>query len=59
VTAYHDNSAANRENPDPSAFVGWGNRTVDEMNIGWVDYYTITEEEYAAIQRDQRRPTNE
>ena len=49
VTAYHDNSSANKENPDPNAFVGWGDRTVDEMNIGWVDYYTITDEEYAAI----------
>jgi hypothetical protein len=59
VTAYHDNSAANKENPDPSAFVGWGNRTVDEMNIGWVDYYTITEEEYAALQREQPHASNE
>jgi len=49
VTAYHDNSAANKENPDPSAFVGWGDRTVDEMNIGWVDYYTISDQEYDAL----------
>ena len=55
VTAYHDNSPANRENPDPSAFVGWGDRTVDEMNIGWVDYYTITDEEYAAIEKNRTR----
>jgi mono/diheme cytochrome c family protein len=55
VTAYHDNSSANKENPDPSAFVGWGDRTVDEMNIGWVDYYTITDDEYAAIQREAPR----
>jgi hypothetical protein len=49
VTAYHDNSAANKENPDPTAFVGWGDRTVDEMNIGNVDYYYLTDEEYAAL----------
>jgi mono/diheme cytochrome c family protein len=55
VTAYHDNSSANKENPDPNAFVGWGNRTVDEMNIGWVDYYTITDEEYAAIEKNRIR----
>ena len=59
VTAYHDNSAANKENPDPSAFVAWGNRAVDEMNIGWVDYYTISEEEYAALQHEGRRNGNE
>jgi hypothetical protein len=51
--AYHDNSPANKENPDPSAFVGWGDRTVDEMNIGWLDFYYIGDEEYAALQKDK------
>jgi hypothetical protein len=49
MTAYHDNSPANRENPDPTAFVGWGDRTVDEMNIGWIDFYYITDQEYASL----------
>jgi hypothetical protein len=59
VTAYHDNSAANRENPDPTAFVGWGDRTVDEMNIGWVDFYYISDQEYAELlkQKDDRSRT--
>jgi hypothetical protein len=51
--AYHDNSAANKENPDPTAFVGWGDRTVDEMNIGWLDFYYVSDEEFAAIQKEQ------
>ena len=50
VTAYHDNSAANRVNPDPTAAVGWGDRTIDEMNIGWLDYFYIPEDEFAALQ---------
>ena len=50
VTAYHDNSAGNRVNPDPTAAVGWGQRTVDEMNIGWLDYFYILEDEYVALQ---------
>ena len=49
VTAYHDNSAANRVNPDPTAAIGYGQRTVDEMNIGWIDYFYIAEDEYAAL----------
>ncbi len=57
VTAYHDNSAANRENPDPTAFVGWGDRTVDEMNIGWIDFYYITDQEYADLMRPSRGPS--
>ena len=53
VTAYHDNSAANRVNPDPDAAVGWGQRTIDEMNIGWLDYFHISEEEYAGLQAEE------
>jgi len=50
MTAWHDNSTGNKENPDPSAFVGWGNRTVDEMNIGWLDFYYISDQEYTDYQ---------
>jgi hypothetical protein len=50
--AYHDNSPANKENPDPTAFVGWGDRTVDEMNIGWLDFYYISDEEFVALQKE-------
>jgi mono/diheme cytochrome c family protein len=57
VTAYHDNSAGNKENPDPSAFVGWGARTVDEMNIGWLDFYYITDQEYTEYQQQQASRT--
>jgi hypothetical protein len=53
MTAYHDNSAGNKENPDPTAFVGWGDRTVDEMNIGWLDFYYISDQEYAELQKQK------
>jgi mono/diheme cytochrome c family protein len=59
TTAYHDNSTGNKENPDPNAFVGWGDRTVDEMNIGWLDFYYVTDQEYAELQQSKRtRATN-
>ena len=59
MTAYHDNSPANKENPDPMAFVGWGDRTIDEMNIGWLDFYYISDQEYADLQKrkDDRSKT--
>ena len=31
ITAWHDNTAANKANPDPNVWVGYGDRTVDEM----------------------------
>jgi hypothetical protein len=31
ATATYDNTSANRNNPDPNQWVGWGNRAIDEM----------------------------
>ena len=36
-TAWHDNTSANPNNPDYRQWVGWGDRTVDEMAHVWVD----------------------
>jgi hypothetical protein len=46
VTAWHDNTTANKHNPDPDQWVGWGDRTVDEMAHAWVNVTYITEEDY-------------
>jgi len=46
VTAWHDNSTANRENPDPRQWVGNGSRTVDEMAHAWVDVTYLDQDEY-------------
>jgi hypothetical protein len=35
--AHFDNSAGNPDNPDPEAIVRFGEPTVDEMMIGWMD----------------------
>lgn len=36
--AVYDNSAANPQNPDPGQDVSWGERTADEMMIGFFEY---------------------
>ena len=46
VTAWHDNTANNPNNPDPNQWVGWGDRTVDEMAHAWVNVTYISEEDY-------------
>ena len=48
VTSWHDNTAANRANPDPNVWVGYGDRTVDEMAHAWVNVTYFTDEEYEA-----------
>jgi hypothetical protein len=46
VTAWHDNTASNPNNPDPQQWVGWGDRTVDEMAHAWVNVTYISEQDY-------------
>ncbi|HWF10369.1 MAG TPA: hypothetical protein VG297_18000 [Bryobacteraceae bacterium] len=48
VTATYDNTTANPNNPDPDQWVGFGDRTVDEMGHAWMNVTYISDEEYAA-----------
>jgi hypothetical protein len=46
ITAWHDNTTAKASNPDPNQWVGWGDRTVDEMAHAWVNITYISEEDF-------------
>jgi hypothetical protein len=48
VVAVHDNTRGNKNNPDPDQWVGWGDRTVDEMAHAWVNVTYLTDEDYHA-----------
>jgi peroxiredoxin len=38
-TAHFDNSTKNKNNPDATKPVSWGDQTWEEMMIGWIDFY--------------------
>jgi hypothetical protein len=46
VIAWLDNTAGNKYNPDPNQWVGWGNRTIDEMASAWLNVIYLSEEDY-------------
>ncbi|MFQ5704176.1 MAG: hypothetical protein ACE5HT_09150 [Gemmatimonadales bacterium] len=46
ITAWHDNTDKNPNNPDPAQWVGWGDRTVDEMAHAWIDVTYLEQEEF-------------
>jgi hypothetical protein len=48
ITSWYDNTAANRNNPDPNQWVGFGDRTVDEMGHAWVNISYMSDEDYRA-----------
>ena len=49
VTAFYDNTKANKNNPDPNQWVGYGDRTVDEMAHAWMNVYYLSDAEYQRI----------
>jgi hypothetical protein len=55
VTTIHDNTAANKNNPDPRQWVVWGDRTVDEMAHLNQQLIYITEEDYQRIVEERRK----
>jgi hypothetical protein len=46
VTAWHDNTRNNPSNPDPDQWVGYGDRTVDEMAHAWMNVTYVSDEDY-------------
>jgi hypothetical protein len=46
VSAYYDNTKANKNNPDPDQWVGYGDRTVDEMAHAWMNVVYLSDAEY-------------
>ncbi|HTA40801.1 MAG TPA: cytochrome c [Bryobacteraceae bacterium] len=55
ITAWHDNTSNNPNNPDPNQWVGWGDRTVDEMAHAWVNVTYLSDDEYKQW-LDQHKP---
>ena len=55
VVAWHDNTTANKNNPDPNQWVGDGDRTVDEMAHAWVNVTYITDDEYKAWAAEHKK----
>ena len=54
VSAWYDNTKANKDNPDPEQWVGYGDRTVDEMAHAWMNVVYLNDDEYKAL-LDERK----
>ena len=54
VSAWYDNTAANKDNPDPEQWVGYGDRTVDEMAHAWMNVVYYTDDEYKALVAERK-----
>jgi hypothetical protein len=56
VITWHDNTSANKWNPDPRNWVGYGQRSSDDMAFAHISWYTLTDDEFkqAVAERQQK-----
>jgi hypothetical protein len=57
VTAFHDNTVANKLNPDATQWVGWGERSFDEMYHAHMRVIDLSEEEYQQAVEQRKKQT--
>ena len=55
IKAWHDNTAANRANPDSTQWIGWGQRSFDDMYHAHVNVTYLTQEDYDKIVADRKK----
>jgi len=57
VTAWYDNTKANKNNPDSDQWVGYGDRTVDEMAHAWMNVTYLNDQEYKDLLAERKAKT--
>jgi mono/diheme cytochrome c family protein len=57
VSAWYDNTRANKNNPDPDQWVGYGDRTVDEMAHAWMNVVYFNDAEYKELLAERKAKT--
>jgi hypothetical protein len=50
----HDNTSANRRNPDPAMWVGFGERSVDDMLQVWLDIVYLDDAEFSRLVEERK-----
>jgi hypothetical protein len=55
IKAWHDNTATNKANPDPTQWIGWGQRSFDDMYHAHVNVTYLTQEDYDKIISERKK----
>jgi hypothetical protein len=54
IIGIHDNTPANRRNPDPAMWAGFGERSVDDMLQLWINLVYLEEAEYQRLVEERQ-----
>jgi len=53
LISWHNNSESNPWANDPDNWVGWGNRSTDEMAFAHISFYELSDEDYEAAVKER------
>lgn len=61
VISWHDNSKGNKWAADPRNWVGWGNRSTDDMSFAHISWFALSDDEYQQQLKERLavRPTHD
>ena len=54
LISIHDNTVTNRRNPDPTVWVGWGQRSIDDMAAAHIGVQYLADEDYERMVAERR-----
>jgi hypothetical protein len=55
VMSWHDNTAKNKSAPDADNWIGFGQRSTDDMSFCWVSYFSMDDKEFKDAVLDRRQ----
>ena len=55
VIGWHNNTASNRYNPDPKNWVGFGNRSIDDMSFAWMSFFHLPDDVFEQKLTERKR----
>jgi hypothetical protein len=51
---WHNNTVNNKLNLDPDNWIGYGQRSIDDMSVAWITYYTMSEDGFRQAVAERR-----
>jgi hypothetical protein len=51
---WHNNTGGNKLNLDPDNWIGYGQRSIDDMSVAWITYYNMSEDDFRQAVSERR-----
>ncbi len=59
LVSWYNNTASNRLNNDPDNWIGYGQRSIDDMAMAWMTYYNLSEKDFEQQAAERKAKSKE